>query len=70
MVLAGSHDDRDRPDSVHELEVKVKEKAGFKVGQIDHGRSYSLYFSDPYGHRLEITTYDYDVVASSSLLEE
>ncbi|HXT68686.1 MAG TPA: VOC family protein [Vicinamibacterales bacterium] len=24
----------------------------------DHGAAHSLYFSDPYGHRLELTTYD------------
>jgi catechol 2,3-dioxygenase-like lactoylglutathione lyase family enzyme len=27
---------------------------------VDHDKAYSIYFSDPYGHRLEITTYDYD----------
>ena len=26
----------------------------------DHETAYSLYFNDPYGHRLEITTYEYD----------
>lgn len=26
----------------------------------DHGRAFSLYFCDPSGHRLELTTYDYD----------
>jgi catechol 2,3-dioxygenase len=36
----------------------------------DHGRSYSIYFSDPYGHRLEITSYDYETVASSLLIEK
>ena len=25
----------------------------------DHAGAYSIYFSDPYGHRLELTTYDY-----------
>jgi catechol 2,3-dioxygenase-like lactoylglutathione lyase family enzyme len=25
----------------------------------DHSGAYSLYFCDPYGHRLELTTYDY-----------
>jgi len=24
----------------------------------DHGAAHSLYFTDPYGHRLELTTYD------------
>jgi catechol 2,3-dioxygenase-like lactoylglutathione lyase family enzyme len=28
----------------------------------DHGKSFSVYFSDPDGNRLEVTTYDYDVV--------
>jgi catechol 2,3-dioxygenase-like lactoylglutathione lyase family enzyme len=26
----------------------------------DHSRAYSLYFCDPYGHRLELTTYQYE----------
>ena len=26
----------------------------------DHETAYSLYFNDPYGHRLELTTYDYE----------
>jgi catechol 2,3-dioxygenase-like lactoylglutathione lyase family enzyme len=26
----------------------------------DHEKAYSVYFSDPYGHRLEVTTYDYE----------
>jgi hypothetical protein len=26
---------------------------------VDHDMAYSVYFSDPYGHRLEVTTYDY-----------
>lgn len=28
----------------------------------DHGAAWSIYFCDPFGHRLEITTYDYDQV--------
>ena len=31
---------------------------------VDHGRAFSMYFCDPYGNRCEITTYDYDDVAS------
>lgn len=27
---------------------------------VDHRSAWSIYFSDPYGHRLELTTYDYD----------
>jgi catechol 2,3-dioxygenase-like lactoylglutathione lyase family enzyme len=26
---------------------------------VDHQQSYSIYFSDPFGHLLEITTYEY-----------
>ncbi len=26
----------------------------------DHTAAYSLYFCDPFGHRLELTTYEYD----------
>ncbi len=28
---------------------------------VDHEKAYSIYFRDPYGHSLEITTYEYDV---------
>ena len=27
----------------------------------DHTKAFSIYFCDPYGHHLELTTYDYDV---------
>lgn len=27
---------------------------------VDHQQAYSIYFNDPYGHQLEVTTYDYD----------
>jgi catechol 2,3-dioxygenase-like lactoylglutathione lyase family enzyme len=27
---------------------------------VDHQQAYSIYFDDPYGHQLEVTTYDYD----------
>ena len=27
---------------------------------VDHGQAYSVYFPDPYGHHLEVTTYDYE----------
>lgn len=29
---------------------------------VDHAGAYSLYFRDPFGHRLELTTYDYEQV--------
>jgi catechol 2,3-dioxygenase-like lactoylglutathione lyase family enzyme len=31
---------------------------------VDHQRAYSIYFCDPHGHLLEVTTYDYDVVSA------
>jgi catechol 2,3-dioxygenase-like lactoylglutathione lyase family enzyme len=27
---------------------------------VDHGNAFSIYFNDAFGHRLEVTTYDYD----------
>ena len=27
---------------------------------VDHQAAYSLYFNDPFGHRLELTTYEYE----------
>lgn len=29
---------------------------------VDHNQAFSLYFNDPYGHRFEITTYEYENV--------
>ena len=31
---------------------------------VDHQQAYSLYFDDPWGHLLEVTTYDYDETAA------
>jgi catechol 2,3-dioxygenase-like lactoylglutathione lyase family enzyme len=31
---------------------------------VDHQQAYSIYFDDPWGHLLEVTTYDYDEIAS------
>ncbi len=30
---------------------------------VDHGKAFSIYFHDPWGHPLEITTYDCEAVA-------
>ncbi|MEM8795347.1 MAG: VOC family protein [Pseudomonadota bacterium] len=32
---------------------------------VDHGRAWSIYFADPDQNRLEVTTYDYAVVANA-----
>ena len=31
---------------------------------VDHQQSYSMYFSDPYGHLLEVTTYEHEKTSS------
>ena len=31
-----------------------------KDAVVDHQQAYSIYFNDPYGHQLEVTTYEYD----------
>lgn len=32
---------------------------------VDHGQAYSIYFCDPYGHRLEITTYEHEATRAA-----
>jgi catechol 2,3-dioxygenase-like lactoylglutathione lyase family enzyme len=32
---------------------------------VDHQKAYSIYFVDPYGHRLEVTTYDHEAVRAA-----
>jgi catechol 2,3-dioxygenase-like lactoylglutathione lyase family enzyme len=44
---------RDRLQRLREVEAVLR----------DHDKAWSLYFSDPWGHRLEITTYDHAVAA-------
>jgi len=54
-------------DSLAERELVDHD--GRKVGKgnaKDHGKAFSVYFSDPYGHRLEITTYEHEVVRSTT----
>jgi catechol 2,3-dioxygenase-like lactoylglutathione lyase family enzyme len=36
---------------------------------VDHDKAYSIYFCDPYGHRLEVTTYEYEATRAA-LMEE
>jgi catechol 2,3-dioxygenase-like lactoylglutathione lyase family enzyme len=40
-----------------------------KLEIIDHDKSYSAYFCDPYGNRYEVTTYDYNYI-SQQLVQE
>ena len=32
---------------------------------VDHGEAFSVYFLDPYGNHLEVTTYEHEVVRSA-----
>lgn len=44
-------------------DLKLSDHRGQPVtsqSAVDHQQAYSVYFCDPYGHRLEVTTYDYE----------
>lgn len=43
--------------------IKALEGHGLKLRLADHELAYSLYFDDPWGNQIEITTYDRDFVA-------
>jgi len=34
---------------------------------VDHDHAYSIYFCDPYGHQLEVTTYEHDTARTALL---
>jgi catechol 2,3-dioxygenase-like lactoylglutathione lyase family enzyme len=54
----------DRLDTIH-----INNDVGARLTRdaaVDHGAAWSIYFTDPYGNRYEITTYDYDVVKDQS----
>ena len=40
--------------------VDARRRAVTADSVVDHQQAYSIYFDDPYGHQLEVTTYDYD----------
>jgi hypothetical protein len=45
----------------HVESAPVFDEAGEEVRSLkprDHGQAFSVYFCDPWGHRLEVTTYD------------
>lgn len=49
-------------------ETGVTDADGDPVGVgnvVDHDASFSVYFTDPYGHALEVTTYEHDAVAET-----
>ena len=39
---------------------------GIPARVVDHGTALSVYFDDPYGHHLEVTTYEADEVRRST----
>jgi catechol 2,3-dioxygenase-like lactoylglutathione lyase family enzyme len=44
-------------------DLQLKDHQGDPVTSnavVDHHKAYSVYFSDPYGHHLELTTYEYE----------
>lgn len=46
--------------------IRVFAESGEQVTSkniIDHGKAFSIYFCDPFGHRLEVTTYDCEQIA-------
>jgi catechol 2,3-dioxygenase-like lactoylglutathione lyase family enzyme len=45
------------------------QETGGAARVVDHGTAWSVYFSDPQGHRLEVTTYEAEVVRSSGRAE-
>lgn len=45
----------------HLTDLKIGE-SGTTGRIVDHGAAWSVYFSDPYGHRLEVTTYEVEAV--------
>lgn len=60
----------DAPDFLNFIDrigsdIEVFDSQGCRLSRlepVDHGLMYSLYFCDPYGNRLELTTADYDAV--------
>jgi catechol-2,3-dioxygenase len=47
---------------VEQLDALKGDEAVHRSEITDHEKSFSVYFSDPYGNRLEVTTYDHEVV--------
>lgn len=48
---------------VDRLAARGDVEVGGPGAVVDHDRSFSVYFADPWGHPLEVTTYDYEHVA-------
>ena len=51
-------------------DMQLKESGGSPVtldSVVDHELAYSIYFCDPYGHRLELTAYEYEATRAALL---
>jgi catechol 2,3-dioxygenase-like lactoylglutathione lyase family enzyme len=49
-------------------DLRLKDQMGDPVTSdavVDHHKAYSIYFSDPYGHQLEVTTYEYEATRAA-----
>lgn len=49
-------------------DLQLKDSRGRSVTSgsvVDHEKAYSIYFCDPYGHRLEVTTYEYEATRAA-----
>jgi catechol 2,3-dioxygenase-like lactoylglutathione lyase family enzyme len=44
--------------------VDARGRAVTRESVVDHRQAFSIYFNDPWTHRLEVTTYDYDHTAA------
>ena len=48
--------------------LRLRDHRGRDVSRdlaVDHDKAFSLYFSDPWGHRLELTTYEHEAVRTA-----
>jgi catechol 2,3-dioxygenase-like lactoylglutathione lyase family enzyme len=51
-------------------DMQLEDSAGSPVtldSVVDHEVAYSIYFRDPYGHRLELTAYEYEATRAALL---
>ncbi len=49
--------------------AKYRQSGQSLDGPIDHEKAWSVYFSDPWGNALEVTTYDYALVTAAQEVE-
>ena len=52
------------------VKLGVTDRGGETIAPRDHQAAYSIYFSDPYGHHLEITTYEHEATRALLTTEQ